>query len=147
MLSNAVKQISSSSSSTATTTASPQSPISAPISPTSSQSSPSSPMNRSDRSGGGDEDRSGLIVESMSREETKNLIIQSLVNFTDDYFNNNSRCVILCALTCFIYDEILNQRWNTKRLTEAIKRIFRDLEFRDVTGIFQINIIIIPNGK
>lgn len=77
-------------------------------------------------------DSSGLIVENASKDEIKNLIIQSLVAFNDDYFNNNSRCVILCALTCFIYDEILNQRWNIKRLNEAIKRIFKDLDFRDV---------------
>lgn len=134
MLSNGVKQPASTATAATTPSGGVQSPSSAPTSPASSQSSPSS-LNRSTRSesnGGSSASAGGLIVESMSREETKNLIIQSLVNFVDDYFNNNSRCVILCALTCLIYDEIINQRWNTKRLTEAIKRIFRDLEFRDV---------------
>jgi hypothetical protein len=73
-----------------------------------------------------------LPVEFYSKEELKSLIIQTLVEFSDDYSNNNSRCVILCALTCYIYDEILNQRWNFRRLNEAIKRIFKDLDFREV---------------
>lgn len=92
-------------------------------------------------------DSSGLIVENASKDEIKNLIIQSLVAFNDDYFNNNSRCVILCALTCFIYDEILNQRWNIKRLNEAIKRIFKDLDFRDVNHSFpSLNLTQITNS-
>ena len=71
-----------------------------------------------------------LSVEFCSKEDLKNLIIQNITNFSDDIFNTNSRCVILCALTCFIYEEILNQRWHP-RLNDAIRRIFKDLDFRE----------------
>lgn len=71
-----------------------------------------------------------LHVELCTKEEMKNLIIHNLTNFTDEISNTNSRCVILCSLTCFIYDEILNQRWHP-RLNDAIKRIFKDLDFRE----------------
>ncbi len=78
-----------------------------------------------------------LNVEFCSKEDLKNLIIQNLTNFNDDIFNTNSRCIILCALTCFIYEEILNQRWHP-RLNDAIRRIFKDLDFREVKNFSQI---------
>lgn len=78
-----------------------------------------------------------LHVEKCSREELKNLIIHSVTNFTDDITNTNSRCVVLCTLTCFIYDEILNERWHP-RLNDAIKRIFKDLDFRE-----QFNLVLV----
>ena len=71
-----------------------------------------------------------LNVELCTKEELKNLIIHNLTNFQDDLMNTSSRCVILCALTCFIYEEILNQRWHP-RLNDAIRRIFKDLDFRE----------------
>lgn len=71
-----------------------------------------------------------LCVELYTKETMKNLIIHNLTNFSDEINNTSSRCVILCALTCFIYDEILNQRWHP-RLNDAIKRIFKDLDFRE----------------
>lgn len=123
----------SSISSTTITTSSQQSPSSAsPASQSSPSSSTSLNTTSSSQNKSFQEENSNLIVENLNKEEMKNLIIQSLVGFNDDYFNNNSRCVILCALTCFIYDEILNQRWNIRRLNEAIKRIFKDLDFREV---------------
>ena len=72
-----------------------------------------------------------LRVEQCSKEELKNLVIHNLTNFSDDIANTSSRCVILCTLTCFIYEEILNQRWHP-RLNDAIKRVFKDLDFREV---------------
>ena len=71
-----------------------------------------------------------LDVENYTKESMKNLIIHNLTNFSDEINNTSSRCVILCSLTCFIYDEILNQRWHP-RLNDAIKRIFKDLDFRE----------------
>ena len=72
-----------------------------------------------------------IVVEFCTKEDLKNLIIYNLTNFTDDITNTNSRCAILCILTCFIYEEILNQRWHP-RLNDAIRRIFKDLDFREV---------------
>ncbi len=73
-----------------------------------------------------------LAIDFLTKEELKNLIVQSITSFSDDYLNTNSRCVILCALTCFIYDQILNHKWNHQRLNDSIKRIFKDLDFREV---------------
>jgi hypothetical protein len=75
-------------------------------------------------------DPADLPIELCTKEDLKNLIVHNLVNFSDDAANTNSRCVIICTLTCFIYDEILNQRWHP-RLNDAIKRIFRDLDSRE----------------
>lgn len=71
-----------------------------------------------------------LTIDVFSKEELKNQIIHSLTTFSDEPTNTNSRCVVLCALTCYIYDEITNQRFHP-RLNEAIKRIFKDLDSRD----------------
>lgn len=96
-----------------------------------------------------------LAVEFYHKEELKNLIIQTLVDFNEDYFNNDTRCVIVCALTCYIYDEILSQRWNLRRLNDAIKRIFKDLDFKEVkfqtifflfAGIFIFNFQLFSNS-
>ncbi len=73
---------------------------------------------------------SELPIELCTKEDLKNLIVHNLVNFSDDQANTNSRCVIICTLTCFIYDEILNKRWHP-RLNDAIQRIFRDLDSRE----------------
>lgn len=77
-----------------------------------------------------------LSIDFYTKEELKNLIVQSITNFSDDYLNTNSRCVILCALTCFIYDQILNHKWHHQRLNDSIKRIFKDLDFKDVFIFF-----------
>lgn len=74
-----------------------------------------------------------LNIEQLNKEDLKTLIVHSLATFSDDPSNVNSRCVILCSLTCFIFDEIYNQKWNAKRLNDAIKRIFRDLESKEVS--------------
>ncbi len=76
-----------------------------------------------------------LTIDFYTKEELKNFLIQNISNFTDDFTNTNSRCVILCSLTCFIYDEILNNNWNHARLNEAIKRIFKDLDSRDQANL------------
>jgi hypothetical protein len=98
-----------------------------------------------------DEDSAGnelaLGIDTYSREDMKNLIISTLVNFTGGSSGGPSasvaaeslsatsqtsaRCVVLCSLTCFIFDEIFNQKWNARRLNDAIRRIFKDLDFRD----------------
>ena len=66
-----------------------------------------------------------LTIDFYTKEELKNFLIQNITNFTDNISNTNSKCVILCSLTCFIYDEILNNNWNHARLNDAIKRIFK----------------------
>ena len=66
-----------------------------------------------------------LTIDFYTKEELKNILIQNISNFADDFTNTNSRCVVLCSLTCFIYDEILNNNWNHARLNDAIKRIFK----------------------
>jgi hypothetical protein len=92
----------------------------------------------SEKSGG-----DSLGFDTYSREDMKNLIVSTLANFTggqvpgtpiDNSVTSTftaSRCVVLCSLTCFIFDEIFNQKWNTRRLNDAIRRIFKDLEFRE----------------
>ncbi|CAF0829024.1 unnamed protein product [Brachionus calyciflorus] len=87
-----------------------------------------------------------LNTVQFTREEFKNLLISTLGNFElsigSDLDNstsmsnfNNSKCVLLCSLTCFIFDEILStsssKTWNLIRLNEACKKIFKDLEYRD----------------
>ena len=80
-----------------------------------------------------DSEEKQLSVDPVNREDMKTLIVQALANFVDDSANTNSRCVILCSLTCFIFDEIFNQKWNARRLNDAIRRIFKDLDFREVS--------------
>ena len=84
-----------------------------------------------------------LSIDFYTKEELKNLIVQSITNFNDDYLNTNSRCVILCALTCFIYDQILNHKWHHQRLNDSIKRIFKDLDFKDVFIFFSYFFLVI----
>ena len=96
--------------------------------PSNSFANQSSPIHSNNSSSG-----ENLTIDFFTKEEIKNFIIQNLTTFTDDFSNTNSRCVILCSLTCFIYDEVINNRWNSVRLNEAIKRIFKDLDFREVS--------------
>jgi hypothetical protein len=78
-----------------------------------------------------------LKIDFFTKEEIKNLLVQNISNFIDDYTNTNSRCVILCSLTCFIYDEILNNNWNHARLNDAIKRIFKGILNLLITFTFE----------
>lgn len=107
----------------------------------SSQLYSSSPSNKSDNLSDGFD--SSLNVDTYTREDFKTMLIHAICNFeilpnSDTNINNytNSRCVILCSLTCFIYDEIISSNnsksWNTQLLNEASKRIFKDLDFRDI---------------
>lgn len=121
--------VNSTSSPSSSSTHSSPSPSNLSLSPSHSLSSPPTHNSSLNSSSSAEEN---LIVDFYHKEELKNLIVQTLANFNDDYFNNNSRCVILCALTCYIYDEIINQRWNLRRLNDAIKRIFKDLDFKEV---------------
>ena len=136
--------------------------ISTSPSPHQSQSSPSgAPFQGSSASSSFSQSiDENLTIEQFSKEELKNQIIHSLTSFNDEPSNTNSRyplaitktiqsisidrinfehifstaswrCVVLCALTCFIFDEITNQRFHP-RLNDAIKRIFKDLDSRDV---------------
>ena len=102
-----------------------------------------------------EEDEDELGVELCTREELKSLVVQALALFGIDEIssasaagvngsflaaNSNSqnntaaRCTVLCSLTCFIHDEIYNQKWHAKRLNDAIKRIFKDLDLREVNN-------------
>ena len=85
-----------------------------------------------------------LNTVQFSREEFKNLLVNAFSSFElslgSDLDNasclntfNSSKSVLLCTLTCFIYDEILSHSnsWNSTRLTEACKKIFKELEYRD----------------
>ncbi len=83
-----------------------------------------------------------LSIDFLTKEELKNLLVQSLTSFSDDYLNTNSRCMILCSLTCFIYDQILNYKWHHQRLNDSIRRIFKDLDFREVDYDY-LNFILI----
>jgi hypothetical protein len=85
-----------------------------------------------------DSENDDLSVDFITVDQTKDLIINSLISFDDDPTNINSRSVILSALTCFIYDEILNRRWHP-RLDQAIKYIFKQLQ----NGVDDLNLVLV----
>ncbi len=81
-----------------------------------------------------------LTCELFGRERMKNLLVNALTSFNDELSATASRSIVLCALTCFIFDEIYNHKWDvqrandSQRLNDAIKRIFKDLDLKDVNG-------------
>ena len=79
-------------------------------------------------------------MRNYSRDELKTLIVRSLADFvvpcvtTDNDANNavglSARAAILCAATCFLYDQMANPlvEWHSARLNDTIRRLFRELD-------------------
>ena len=79
-------------------------------------------------------------MRNYSRDELKTLIVRSLADFvvpcvtTDNDATNavglSARAAILCAATCFLYDQMANPlvEWHSARLNDTIRRLFRELD-------------------
>lgn len=71
-----------------------------------------------------------LMVDTLSIDQFKDTLIENLVLF-QAFDDNKTRNIISCALTCYIYEETISSNWNRKRLVDALKPLFDDLDCKD----------------